>query len=148
MIEKMGQDVFPETILPARTINYANLWERTAAFLIDGLLVLLMSLIISTQFSFPYNWIFAAWIYEATQVSGNYQATLGQRTMGIKVSNYHGGRLGFTEASLRHFCKYISFFTALSGYLVIILDKKKQCLHDKIAQALVVTEDSFQAAAR
>lgn len=134
------------TIFPERIICYANVWERTAALLIDGLIVLLMSIIISSQIAFPYNWIFAAWLYEAPQISGYYQATIGQRTMGIKVSNKYGGRLDFATASLRHFCKYISFFTALSGYLIIILDKRRQCLHDKIAQSAVVTEDSYHAA--
>lgn len=135
-----------ETIFPARTLQYANLWERTAALLIDFLIVMLMSMIISVHVPFPYNWIFTAWIYEATQVSGHYQATIGQRTMGIKVSNARGESLHFTEASLRHFCKYISLFTACSGYLIILLDKRRQCLHDKIALSVVVTEESFQAA--
>lgn len=144
----MEQGAVNNSIFPERVISYANLWERFAALLIDGLIVLLMSIVISWQFAFPYNWIFAAWIYEATQVSGRYQATIGQRTMGIKVSNPYGGQLDFAAASLRHFCKYISLFTAVSGYLIILLDKRKQCLHDKIAKAVVVTEDSFHAATR
>ncbi|HRO42457.1 MAG TPA: RDD family protein [Flavipsychrobacter sp.] len=141
----MEQTTLSGSIFPKRIITHANVWERFAALLIDGLIVLMMSIIISSQIPFPYNWIFAAWLYEATQVSGNYQATIGQRTMGIKVSNIRGGQLDFITASLRHFCKYISLFTALSGYLIIILDKRKQCLHDKIAQAVVVTDESFHA---
>ena len=142
----MKREEFAESVFPKRVINYATVWERFAAFLIDGLIILLMSLIISSQIAFPYNWIFAAWFYEAFQISGHYEATIGQRTMGIKVSNKYGGRLDFAAASLRHFCKYISMFTALSGYLIIILDKRKQCLHDKIAQSYVVTEESYHAA--
>jgi uncharacterized RDD family membrane protein YckC len=141
----MNYEVFTESILPKRVLNYANVWERFGAFIIDILIVLLLSLIISYKVPIPYCWIFTYWLYETTQLSGEFQATIGQRTMGIKVSNSEGGRLDFAAASLRHFAKYISFVTALSGYLMIILDKKKQCLHDKISQAVVVTEESYQA---
>src|SRR5690606_34667645 len=98
---------------------------RVGAFIIDGLIVLLLSIIVSHSIPIPYCWIFSAWIYEATQVSGYSQGTIGQRTMGIKVSNMYGGRLDFTRASMRHFSKYVSFLTALSGYLIIILDDKR-----------------------
>jgi uncharacterized RDD family membrane protein YckC len=141
------KSVNEQSIFPERIIRYANVWERVAAFLIDMVIVLLLSVIISSQISFPYNWIVTAWLYETLQISSNSQATLGQRTMDIKVSNIYGGRLDFAAASLRHFCKYISFFTALSGYLIILLDKRKQCLHDKIAEAYVVTAESYHAAA-
>lgn len=141
MKKEMWKSIFPE-----RIIQYANVWERAAAMIIDALIILLCSIIISAQISIPYNWIFTAWVYEAAQISGHYQATIGQRTMGIKVSNRYGGRLDFIRASIRHFSKYISLVTALSGYLIIILDKRHQCLHDKIAQSFVVTEESYQAA--
>ena len=142
----MNREVTTETIFPARVINYANIWERSGALIIDGLIVLLLSIIVSHSIPIPYCWIFTAWIYEATQVSGYHQATGGQRTMGIKVSNKYGGRLDFTRASGRHFSKYFSLLTALSGYLIIILDDRRQCLHDKIAQSVVVTEESYHAA--
>lgn len=135
-----------ETIFPQRTIQYANFRKRMAALLIDFLIVMLMSMIISAHIPFPYNWIFSAWIYEATQVSGPYQATIGQRIVGIKVCNTRGGSLPFAEASLRHCCKYISLLIACWGYPLILLDKRKQCLHDKIVLSVVVTEESFQAA--
>jgi uncharacterized RDD family membrane protein YckC len=141
------KSVNERSIFPERIIRYANIWERGAAFLIDMVIVLLLSVIISSQISFPYNWIVAAWLYEALQVSSGNQATLGQRTMDIKVSNIYGGKLDFAAATLRHFCKYISLLTALSGYLIILLDKRKQCLHDKIAEAYVVTAESYHAAA-
>jgi len=142
----MANKNYKETVFPHRIITYAKLWERVAALLIDGLIVLLVTLVISSFFHLPYLLIFAAWLYESTQVSGIHQATIGQRVMGIKVSNTRGGQLDFAAASLRHFCKYISLFTALSGYLVTLLDKRRQSLHDKITQAVVVTAESFQAA--
>src|SRR5688572_9905128 len=126
-----------ESIFPRRILNYATVWERFGAFIIDLLIILLFSLIVSTKISIPYCWIITAWVYEALQISGSFQATIGQRTMGIKVSNTQGGQLGFVEASVRHFSKYVSLLTALSGYLIIILDKRHQTLHDKIAGSLV-----------
>lgn len=142
----MNGAVATDSIFPARVIIYANIWERFGALIIDALIVLLFSIIVSHSIPIPYCWIFTAWIYEATQVSGYFQGTIGQRTMGIKVSNMYGGRLDFTRASMRHFAKYASFLTALSGYLIIVLDDHKQCLHDKVAQSVVVTEESYHAA--
>jgi uncharacterized RDD family membrane protein YckC len=142
----MSGELNTESIFPVRVVTYANVWERVGAFIIDALIVLLFSVIVSHSIPLPYCWIFTAWIYEATQISGYYQATIGQRTMGIKVSNMYGGRLDLTRASMRHFSKYVSLLTALSGYLIIILDDKSQCLHDKVAQSVVVTEESYHAA--
>lgn len=140
------QDKGHESIFPERVVSFAKIWERAGAFIIDLLIILLLSVIAGTRIPFPYCLFLASWIYEATQICGYYQATIGQRTMGIKVSNNQGGQLSFIEASLRHFSKYISLLTALSGYLLIVLDKKNRCLHDKIAGSVVVTEESYQAA--
>ena len=135
-----------KSVLPKRKVNYANVWERFAALIIDGLIVLWFSVIVSTKIYFPYCFITVAWLYEALQVSGFYHATLGQRVMNIKVSNKDGGSLDFGEASMRHFAKYVSLLTALSGYFISLLDRQHQCLHDKIADSFVVTEESFQSA--
>jgi len=141
------KEIVAETVLPRRVIKFATVWERFGSFVIDLLIILLLYVLLSARIYIPYGWLVIAWLYESVQVSGMLQATIGQRIMGIKVSNRQGGTLDFTEASLRHFSKYISVFTALSGYLMIILDKKRQCLHDKITGSLVVTSESYQALA-
>jgi uncharacterized RDD family membrane protein YckC len=135
-----------DTIFPRRIIEYANAWERFGSFIIDFLIVILIGLFLNKYLPMPYGLVAVGWIYEAWQISSASQSTIGQKTMGIKVSNQYGGRIDFPQASLRYFCKYISFFTALSGYLILILDKKKQCFHDKVAESFVVTEESYQAA--
>ncbi len=142
----MRRNRLTSAIFPRRILNYASVWERFGAFVIDLLIVMLTAFLIGSKIPVPFTLIITAWLYEAFQVSGTRQATLGQRTMGIKVSNVQGGSLDFVEASLRHFSKYISLVTALSGYLIIILDKRKQTLHDKIAESYVVTEQSYQPA--
>lgn len=134
-------------IFPKRVMNYANVWERFAAMVIDVVLVALISLAVSAVISLPYHFVFIAWLYEAFQTSGSAQATIGQKIMRIKLSNKQGGKLDFASASLRHFSKYLSLFTALSGYLIIFLDKDRQCLHDKISESIVVTSESFQTVA-
>jgi uncharacterized RDD family membrane protein YckC len=146
MLNTSKPDSSADTIFPRRLIEYANAWERFGAFVIDFLIVILIGLLLHKYLPMPYGLIAVGWIYEAWQISSPSQATIGQKTMGIKVSNQYGGRLDFPQASLRYFCKYISFFTALSGYLIVILDKRKQCFHDKVAESFVVTEESYQAA--
>ncbi len=142
----MNKNRLTSAIFPKRILNYATVWERFGAFVIDLLIIMLFSVVVSLKISIPYSWIVTAWLYEALQLSGMHRATIGQRTMGIKVSNMQGGSLSFVEASVRHFSKYLSLFTALSGYLIVILDRRKQTLHDKIAESVVVTEESYQPA--
>lgn len=138
MVDRIRSTIFPE-----RKMCFASVWERAAALIIDAFFVLLICVIASSVVSAPYVALATAWLYECLQVCSRHQATLGQRVMGIKLCHAEGGHLDFAEASLRHFCKYISFFTALSGYLLILLEPKRRCLHDRIAQAYVVTYDSF-----
>lgn len=86
-------------------------------------------------------WILATAIqilYFSIMESSNSQATLGKMAMGIKVTDMQGGRLDFTKAFLRNFCKLISNFTLLIGYIMAGFTEKRQALHDLIAGALVV----------
>ncbi len=81
------------------------------------------------------------WLYNALLQSGPRQATLGQRAVGIKVTDVDGNRIGFARATGRYFATLISTYTLLIGYLMMLWTRRKQCLHDKIADTLVVRSD-------
>jgi uncharacterized RDD family membrane protein YckC len=58
--------------------------------------------------------------------------------LGLKVTTTNGERISFGQATGRHFGKYISTIILFIGYLMMIWDDKKQTLHDKMANTLVV----------
>jgi len=81
------------------------------------------------------------WLYCALLESGAGQATIGKRALGIKVTDADGNRISFGRATGRHFAKIISAMTIFIGYLMVLWDSRRQALHDKIAETLVVMKD-------
>lgn len=78
------------------------------------------------------------WLYYALMESSPKQATLGKMACGLLVTNLEGQRIGFGQASGRHFGKFISCLTLLIGFLMCAWTEKKQCLHDMMADCLVL----------
>ena len=124
--------------------EYAGFWMRTAAALIDGILLSIVSiplryLLLSSSVA-PLNFfvstILGALYYSFMESSDN-QATLGKMAVGIKVGDANGNQLTFGNALGRHFAKYLSFIILLLGFIMVAWDEKKQGLHDKLAQTYV-----------
>jgi len=80
------------------------------------------------------------WIYFATLQSSSWQATVGKKTLGIKVVDKNGGRISFGTATVRYFGKSLSGIIFCIGYMMAGWTKKKQGLHDMIASTYVVKE--------
>ncbi|UII28371.1 RDD family protein [Fulvivirga maritima] len=78
------------------------------------------------------------WLYFALMESGNNQATLGKMALGLKVTDMHGEKLSFANATGRYFAKIISYIILLIGFIMAAFTEKKQALHDMIAGTLVV----------
>lgn len=128
-------------LFPDDPIIYAGFWERFAAAFIDGLILLIPNLFLKYVIPGPPGAILsilAAWLYAAIQESGSAQTTIGKKAMGIKVMSADGQRLSFGQASGRHFGKWISCIILLIGFFMMLWDDKRQTLHDKMADALVV----------
>lgn len=65
--------------------------------------------------------------------------TLGKKALGIKVIDARGNeKLSWLQCIGRPLAYLISAGLLYVGFLLCIWDKKKQCLHDKIAKTLVV----------
>ena len=82
----------------------------------------------------------ATLLYYSLMESSKYQATLGKIVLGIKVTDVYGAPITFPKALLRNLSKYLSAFILCIGYIMIIFDERKQGLHDKIADTLVVNQ--------
>lgn len=82
--------------------------------------------------------IVGGWLYAAFMESSTTQATLGKMICGLKVTDENGNRLTFNRATGRHFAKFLSAMIFCIGYVMAAFTRKKQALHDIIAQTLVV----------
>jgi uncharacterized RDD family membrane protein YckC len=79
-----------------------------------------------------------AWLYCAFTESSNWRATIGKRAVGLQVVTASGGRLTFGQATVRHFMKFLSLFTAGFGFMMAGWTKRRQALHDMPADCVVI----------
>lgn len=82
----------------------------------------------------------AKFIYASIAEASIKQATIGKRLMDIKVGDLFGNRLDIGTSILRNFAKILSTLPLFIGYLYCFMNKKQQCLHDVLANTLVVKQ--------
>jgi uncharacterized RDD family membrane protein YckC len=153
------------SIIEDRPVTYSGFWRRFLAMLIDiiilesALSILGHTILGNTIYKedssdilglrldiFRYNGTGTLlqtvidWLYYALLEAGAWQATLGKRAMGIRVTDTSGGRISFGQATGRYFGKIVSAIILFIGYFMMLWDSRKQTLHDKMAGTLVVKE--------
>jgi len=130
--------------------NYAGAGVRFVAYLIDIMIIFVIFVVLSmvlTLLGINTNtsgfWVSAiqlvvTFLYVVIYQSSTGQ-TLGKKVMKIKVVNEAGAKPSAMVFFLREIIgKTISSLIFLIGYLMILWDKRKQGLHDKIAGTFVV----------
>lgn len=129
-------------------MNYAGFWQRFFALILDGIIISVVSMLIGVVLSLVMGdaatnlntvlqliigigyWVF----YQ--QKEGQ---TLGKKALGIKVVNASGKTPDLMTFFLREIIgKFVDALTIGVGYLWMLWDPKKQCLHDKIASTYVI----------
>lgn len=130
IIETDGSFEFEIDGVPRRFV-FASFGERFFARFIDSLIITIPS------FCIP---IIAGWLYWAVLQSSKEQSTIGQRTFDIKLLSLRGEDVTFGQASLRFFANALNVLTCGLGFIFFFTGEKKQCLHDSIADTLVVKE--------
>ena len=79
-----------------------------------------------------------AWLYCAFSESSPRRATIGKRIMGLQVVTADGGRVSFGQATVRHFMKFLSLFSAGVGFMMAGWTKRHQALHDMPCDCIVI----------
>lgn len=147
--------------LPAEP-EYAGFWLRVWASSIDialeALVALLVTVIVDfvmrftspkfglspitaryvTGIAFIFVLAIGSWLYAAGSESSRWRATLGKRIVGLQVLTSSGRQLSFGQATVRHFMKFLSLFTAAVGFMMAGWTKRCQALHDMPADSVVV----------
>ena len=143
-------------------VEYAGFWLRVWAGAIDLLLEALVALLVivivdllmkllTPQFGlspitaryvtgivFIFVLTIGAWLYCACTESSSWRATVGKRILGLQVTTSSGGKLSFGQATVRHFMKFLSLFTAAVGFMMAGWTRRSQALHDIPSDCVVV----------
>jgi uncharacterized RDD family membrane protein YckC len=141
--------VATQTAGPVNTAHpYAGFWRRAFAYLIDYFVVALAGRLISlalfsglTAAGAPLYLLLlfvVASLYYASMESSGWQATLGKRALGIKVTDLYGERIGFGRALGRVLAHVPSGIILGIGFVMTVFTSRRQTLHDMIAGTLVV----------
>jgi uncharacterized RDD family membrane protein YckC len=147
-------------------VKYAGFWIRVVAGLLDNIILFIafifvlslyigLALLIYGQRFYPQqtdNFIIIIlmfvliatnilyYLYFALLQSSVWQATIGMKVCGLKITDCDLKRVRFWRAMGREICTILSGFILYIGYFMIAFTKKKQGLHDMIAETYVVKE--------
>ena len=142
--------------------NYATFWHRLGAYLIDYVLISLITCPLGflmgvmgavaeqsggdaaqaasagvTVLMYAIALV-AGWLYHALMESSSWQGTVGKRVLGIRVTDLDGNRINFGRATGRYFGKIISSMICAVGFIMVLFTERKQGLHDMMASTLVL----------
>jgi len=142
-----------------QTPAYAGFWIRVLAYVIDSLVMMAVSCplgillgvgVVATgadQNSDSATFtngasnlvsLIIGWLYFSLLESSSWQATIGKKAVGIRVTDMNGNRISFGKATGRHFGKLLSSLICAIGFIMAAFTEKKQALHDMLAGTLVV----------
>jgi uncharacterized RDD family membrane protein YckC len=79
-------------------------------------------------------WFFYAPVLESSAI----RATIGKYLLGIQVSDLAGHRLSLKAATIRNLLKIISTVLLFIGFFVAMFTRRRQSVHDLIADSVVV----------
>ena len=120
-------------------IKYASFGDRFLATIIDLLIGMLIGFVIQgiglNQMLIGILW---GWLYSALMESSSNKATLGKMVLGIIVTDDNGHRINFGQATGRHFARVLSALILCIGFLMMLGNKQKKCLHDQIVGTIVL----------
>ncbi len=153
----MTEQTTPIVTNAAPAITYASFWKRTAAYLVDYTLFLITIILIFIivpslcallKLDKGYVALLALagilgcyLCYFVWAECSSWQATIGKKIFGLKVTNLAGQRISFWRSFLRNIGMKISQLTLYIGFLMCLWTQKRQCLHDMIASCVVLDQN-------
>jgi len=140
-----------------KNVRYAGFWIRILAGIVDLIVLSLLyscfigiatfmgivatehlqAMVIIGVFSVSFSFVLDL-LYFSIFLSSSWQATIGMRLFGLKITGYDYKRISFGLALIRELCTILSAMILYIGFLMIAFTKKKQGLHDLIANTYVI----------
>ena len=81
--------------------------------------------------------------YEAVFTASKMMATPGKYLLGLVVVDERGKQISFWRGISRHAAKAVSALLLCIGFIMVAFDKRKQGLHDKMVNTLVIKRQSL-----
>ena len=144
------QKVVIARVLPNDEGQPAGFWVRAGAYVIDTLVLTpphlmlagITDTIIRSNFSSGWSFnllIFAMWAtYEISMNSGSWQATVGKRLCGIRITQGDGSGIDQEKAAIRFLCGILSAIPLGFGFIMAGFTYEKRALHDILCDTKVV----------
>jgi len=143
-----------EGVAPQGTMEYGGFWIRFLAVLIDGVILIVVSLVVNRLLALsggPSD-IGAAMAFAGLAILiqmaigatyegvfvGTYGATPGKMVLRLKVVMPDGSKVSMGRAFGRYFAKMLSSLTLMIGYIIAAFDPEKRALHDYICTTRVI----------
>lgn len=156
-----AEPTIKQPAISAVTPKFAGFWFRTLAAVIDTVLCQVAAVILVLPLGFALGasmagtsspseieaagrglgFVFGTlihWLWFTIAESSKWQATIGKKMVGLKVTDENGERIGFGKANGRYWSKILSYLILFIGFVMVAFTEKKQGLHDKMAGTLVV----------
>lgn len=110
---------------------YAGFWVRFLARLIDGLILIIPSMILSSRI--PYSGLLIGFAYEWLMLAFNDGRTIGKMALGIRIARPDGSAVDLGTAAARAGMAIVSSLPLGLGYLWAAWDPEKRTWHDMVA---------------
>ena len=132
-------------VLPEQP-RYAGFWIRLLAYIIDAMilgaitypLIRTLNSMGIAEHSTNVMSIAISWMYFAVFESSGWMASPGKKVLGLIVTDEQGRRISVGRATKRYFAKILSALLLGIGFIMIAFTARKQGLHDKIFNTLVL----------
>ncbi len=119
----------------------AGFWLRFSAFIVDGIILSVPMYIIKSAFPqiAPFLNLIICALYFIVFISMAGK-TPGKMFFGLKIVRSDLKPVGWKESILRFICTILSQILFFGGYIIMLWDKNRQTLHDKIAGTYVIID--------
>jgi uncharacterized RDD family membrane protein YckC len=139
----------------AAPVVYAGFWIRFVAAVLDGVILVILSIFIAAVLALGAGAAEPA-VFETlrsviqlgvgagyvTFFLGKFGATPGKMALGLRVVRSDGGDLTYARAFSRYLAEYLSALTLMIGYIIAAFDREKRALHDHICDTRVIFDYS------
>jgi uncharacterized RDD family membrane protein YckC len=118
-------------------MTYGGFWRRFLALVIDGLVMIIPSIVFGTVIPYVGAAIFGLFyrpVFDASSIG----ASPGRALMGLRLTTEAGGRISLKQAYIRYFMSVLSGLFMGLGFFISLFNSKRQTLHDMIAGTIVI----------
>jgi uncharacterized RDD family membrane protein YckC len=159
-VQKLREGAVPFVAAPAGPLRYAGFWIRAAAYMIDQLILGIVSMPLTIYFvvkmqqaiqggrmdwaSYLTNWglssacsVLVSLLYTWLLV-GRYGATLGKMLLKLKIVTPDGAKISYLRALGRFGGYFVSSLPCMLGFLFPLWDAEKRALHDHMCHTRVI----------